>query len=177
MFHFSISCLTMANLPWFMDLTFQVPMQYCSLQNQTLLSPPDTSMADHHSCFGPGSLFLLELLVIALYSSPVACWTLSVLWSTSGVVSFCLFIVSVDSLRQEYWSELTLLPPMDHNLSELSTMAHPSWVAFTGLIASLSTQAPSPWQDCDSWRGKITQITITVSLFPMDKHSGEWKGY
>ena len=105
-------------------------MQYCSLQNRTLLSTPDTSIADHHSCFGPGSLFLLELLVIALYSSPVACWTLSVLWdTTSGVISFCLFIVSVGFLRQECWSELTLLPPMDHNLSELSTMAHPSWVA------------------------------------------------
>ena len=31
-----------SSLPWFMDLTFQVPMQYCSLQHQTLLSPPDT---------------------------------------------------------------------------------------------------------------------------------------
>ena len=28
------------NLPWFMDLTFQVPMQYCCLQDQTLLPPP-----------------------------------------------------------------------------------------------------------------------------------------
>ena len=25
----AISCLTTSNLPWFMDLTFQVPMQYC----------------------------------------------------------------------------------------------------------------------------------------------------
>ena len=31
------ACLTTSNLPWFMDLTFQVPMQYCSLQQQTLL--------------------------------------------------------------------------------------------------------------------------------------------
>ena len=33
-----ISCLTTFNLPWFMDLTFQVPMQCCSLQHWTLLS-------------------------------------------------------------------------------------------------------------------------------------------
>ena len=33
----AISCLTTSNLPWFMDLTFQVPMQYCSLQHRTLL--------------------------------------------------------------------------------------------------------------------------------------------
>ena len=31
-----------------MDLTFQVPMQYCSLQHQTLLSSPDTSDAKSH---------------------------------------------------------------------------------------------------------------------------------
>ena len=37
MFTLAVSCLTTSNLPWFMDLTFQVPMQYCSLQHQTLL--------------------------------------------------------------------------------------------------------------------------------------------
>ena len=30
MFTLAISCLTTSNLPWFMDLIFQVPMQYCS---------------------------------------------------------------------------------------------------------------------------------------------------
>ena len=29
-FIFVISCLTTSNFPWFIDLTFQVPMQYCS---------------------------------------------------------------------------------------------------------------------------------------------------
>ena len=37
MFTLVIYCLTTSNLPWFMDLTFQVPMQYCSLQNRILL--------------------------------------------------------------------------------------------------------------------------------------------
>ena len=32
-----ISCLTTLKLPSFMDVTFQVSMQYCSLQHQTLL--------------------------------------------------------------------------------------------------------------------------------------------
>ena len=31
MFTLAISCLTTSNLPWLMDLTFQVSMQYCSL--------------------------------------------------------------------------------------------------------------------------------------------------
>ena len=35
MFTLAISCLTTSNFPWFMDLTFQVLLQYCSLQHQT----------------------------------------------------------------------------------------------------------------------------------------------
>ena len=30
MFNLAISCFTMSDLPWFMGLTFQVPVQYCS---------------------------------------------------------------------------------------------------------------------------------------------------
>ena len=37
-FTLAISCLTTSNLPWFMDLTFQIPMQYCCLKYQTSLS-------------------------------------------------------------------------------------------------------------------------------------------
>ena len=35
MVNLTISCLTTSDLLWFMDLTFQVPMQYCSLQRCT----------------------------------------------------------------------------------------------------------------------------------------------
>ena len=54
MFTLAISCLTTSNLPWFMDLTFQVPKQYCSLQHQTLLLSPVTSTAGY--CFWFGSI-------------------------------------------------------------------------------------------------------------------------
>ena len=43
MFTLAISCLTTSNLPRFMDITYQVPMQYFSLQHQTLLPWPVTS--------------------------------------------------------------------------------------------------------------------------------------
>ena len=33
-----VICLTTSSLPWFMDLTFQVPMQYCSLQHWTSIT-------------------------------------------------------------------------------------------------------------------------------------------
>src|SRR5574337_1190631 len=35
-----------------MDLTFQVPMQYCSLQHRTLLLSPVTSTTGYCFCFG-----------------------------------------------------------------------------------------------------------------------------
>ena len=73
-FSLTISSLTMSSLPWFMDLKFQVPMKYHSLQHWTLLSPLDTSTTERHSCFCPTTSFSLELLVIALCSSPVAYW-------------------------------------------------------------------------------------------------------
>ena len=67
----AISCLTTSNLPWFMDLTFQVPMQYCPLQHQTLLLSPVTSTAGYFFCFGSIPSFFLELF---LHWSPVAYW-------------------------------------------------------------------------------------------------------
>ena len=76
MFTLAISCLTTSNLPWFMNLEFQVPMQYCSLQNWTLLSPPDTSMTGHHFHFGSVSSFSLELF---LQLSPVPYWAPTIL--------------------------------------------------------------------------------------------------
>ena len=71
MFTLAISYLTTSNLPWFMDLTFQVPMQYCSWQHQTLLSLPVTSTTGRCFHFGSASSFPLELFV---HSSPVALW-------------------------------------------------------------------------------------------------------
>ena len=47
-FTLAISCLTTSDLPWFMDLTFQIPMQYCSLQHWTLLLSPVTSTTTSH---------------------------------------------------------------------------------------------------------------------------------
>ena len=44
-----------------MDLTFQVPMQYCSLQHRTLLLSPVTSTTVCCFCFGSIPSFFLEL--------------------------------------------------------------------------------------------------------------------
>ena len=71
MFTLAISCLTTSNLPWFMDLIFQVPMQYYSLQHRTLLLSPVTSTSGYCFCFGSIPSFFLELF---LHWSPVAYW-------------------------------------------------------------------------------------------------------
>ena len=105
-------------------------MQCCSLQHRTLPSPPDTSTAEHRFCFGLAASFFLKLWVIALRSSPVAYWTPSDLGGLSShVISFCLFILFIGLLRQEYWNRLPFPPPVDQVLSELFTMTCLSWVA------------------------------------------------
>ena len=127
MFTLVISCLTTSNLPLFMDLTFQVPMQYCSLQHQTLLLSPVPSKTVYCFFFGSSTSFFLELL---LHWSPVAYWAPTDLGSSSfTVLSFCLFILFMGFSRQEYWSGLPFPSPVDHILSDLSTMTHLSWVA------------------------------------------------
>ena len=64
MFTLAIFCLTTSNLPWFMNLTFQVSMQYCSLQHRTLLPSPITSTAGCCFCFGSVSSFFLSYFSI-----------------------------------------------------------------------------------------------------------------
>ena len=134
MFALTISYLTTSKLPWFMDLTFQVPIQYYSLQHQTLLSPPDTATTEWCFHFGSGSSFLLELF---LHCSPVAYWAPTDLGSSSfSVLSICLFILFRGFSRQEYWSVLPFPSPVDHVLSELYTMTHLSCVAPQGMAGS-----------------------------------------
>ena len=86
MFTLVISCLTTSNLPWFMDLTFQVPMQYCSLRHWTLLLLPVPSTTGCCFCFGSIPSFFLELFI---HWSPVAYWAPTNLGSSSfSVLSF-----------------------------------------------------------------------------------------
>ena len=136
-FTHAISCLTTSNLPYFMDLTFQVPMQNLSLQHQILLSSPDTSTTDHCFLFGQAASLFLELLIVVLHFSPVAYWTPSDLGiSFFGVISFCLFIQFMGFSGLVYWSGLPFPPPVNHILLELSTMTCPSWVALHGMANS-----------------------------------------
>ena len=123
-FTLAISYLTNSNLPWFMDLTFQVSMQYYSLQHRTLCLSPVTSTMGYCFCFGSIPSFFLEL---SLHWSLVVCWAPTDLGSSSFIVlSFCLFILFMGFSRQEYWSSFPFPSPVDHILSDLSAMTLPS---------------------------------------------------
>ena len=133
-FTLAISCLTTSNLPQFMDLTFQVPMQYCPLHHWILLLSPVTSTTGYCFCFGSIPSFFLESF---LHWHPVAYWAPTDLWSSSfSILSFCLFILVMGFSRQEYWNGLPVPSPVHHVLSELSTMIHPSWVALHSMAHS-----------------------------------------
>ena len=147
LFTLAICYLITSNLPWFMDLTFQVPMQYCSLQHQTLLLSPVTSTTGCCFCFVSISSFFLELF---LQWSPEAYWAPTDLGSSSfSVITYCLFILSMGFSRQEYWSGLSFPSAVDHVLSDLSTMTHPSWVALHSIAHGFIEldKAVSMWSD------------------------------
>ena len=159
LFAVAISCLTTSNLPWFVDLTFQVPMQYFFLQHQTLLPSPVTFTAGCCFCFGCISSFFLELF---LHWSPVAFWAPTDLGSSSfSILSFCLLILFMGFSRQKYWSDLPFPSPVDHILSEISPMIHPSWVALQSITLgrhSLSHQGSlleTKWTYKPEWGVKL----------------------
>ena len=140
-----ISSLTTSNLPWFMDLTFQVPKQYCSLQLWVLLSLQDSSSTGQRFRFGSASSFLLELF---LHSSPVAYWApIDLGGSFFSVMAFCLFIlfmgfqdknveVVCHSLLQ--WTMFCQISP--------PWPVHLGWPYMSWLIVSLSyTKLWSTW--------------------------------
>ena len=125
-FTLAISCLTTSNLPWFMDLTLG---SYAILlfTASDLASITSHITAGYCFCFDSIPSFFLELF---LHWSPVAYWAPTDLGSSSfSILSFCLFILFMGFSKQEYWSGLPFPSPVDHILSDLSTMTRPSWVA------------------------------------------------
>ena len=66
-------------------------------------------------------------------------------------LSFCLFILFMGFSRQEYWSGLSFPSPVDHILSDLSTMTRPSWVA------------PGAWLSFIEWDKAVVRVIRLAS--------------
>ena len=133
MFIPAISCLTTSNLPWFMELTFQVPMQYILYSIRLYFHHQS------HPQLGVVFAWLCLLILSGVISPPISS---SILEPTDlgsspfSVLSFCLSILFMGFLRQEYWNGLPLPSPVDHILSELSTMTCLSLMALHGITHS-----------------------------------------
>ena len=137
MFILAISCLTTYNLPWFMELTFRFPMQYCFIQHQTLLPKPVKSTPEHYFHFDSATLFFLELF---LHSSPGAYWAPTNLGISSLSIIFLPFILFM-GFSQGKNTEMVC-----HSLLQWTTFCKNSspwpiclgWPYRTWLIVSLS---------------------------------------
>ena len=128
-FTLAISCLTTSNLPWFMDLAFQVPMQYRSLLHRTLLLSLVTSTTGCCFCFGSIPSFYLELF---LHWSPVALWAPTDL----GILSFSVLRLPIHTVHVVLKARILkwfAIPFFSGPHSDLSTMTRPSWVAPHGM--------------------------------------------
>ena len=90
MFTLAISCLTTSNLPWFMNLTFQVPMPYCSLQHRTLFHHQTHSQLGIVSTWA--LLFIPSEAISVLFSNSIL-GTYQPGSLSFSVISFCLFIL------------------------------------------------------------------------------------
>ena len=126
-FTLAISCLTTSNLPWFMDLTFQVPMQYCSLQHRTLLLSPVPSTTGYCFCFGSIPSFCLELF---LHWSPV------VYWAPTDLENSSFSILSFGFLYCSWGFHGKNTEVVCHSLLQWTTFcqASPPWPAHLGLL-------------------------------------------
>ena len=121
-FTLAISYSTTSNLPWFPELTFQVPVQYCCF----------ISINSH---IHKWVLFLLWLFlfIISGVNSPLISSSILGTYQPGEFIFqfpiFLLFMMFMGLSRQEYWSDLAFPSPVDYFLLELSTITCLSWVA------------------------------------------------
>ena len=103
-------------------------------------------------------------------STAIAYWAPSDLWDSSfGVIYFSPFILFMR--WTVYWGWFVIPPPVDHVLSEHSTMTRPSWVTLHNMTHSfieLHTQGPSPWEGSDPRRGTwVSCHALLQRIFPI----------
>ena len=126
MFTLAISCLTTSNLLWFMDLTFQVPMQYCS----TALD--FTSITSHIHNWTLFSLWLF-LFILSEAISPLISSSILGAYQHKEFIFQCHIFLTFHTvhgvLKARILRRFAIPFSVDHVLSELSTVIHLSWVA------------------------------------------------
>ena len=128
MFTLAISCLTTSNFPRFMDLTFQVPMQYCSFQHGTLLPSPVTSTTG--CCF----LLWLHLFILSGVISPLISNSMLGTYRPGEFIFHCPMFLPFHTvhgvLKARILKWFAIPFSSGTRFIRLSTMTHSSWVAY-----------------------------------------------
>ena len=167
MFTLDISCLTTFNLPWFIDLIFHVPMQYCSLQHQTLLSAPNHI----HNCalFS----FWLRLFILSGVISPLFSSSIVGTFQDGGLIFWFHIFLSFYTVHVILmWGIMGWFDTCSSSESRFvrtlhydpSTLGGPTW---HGLQLYWVTQAPSPQWSSNLWRGENALPGVKVSYSTM----------
>ena len=125
-----------------MDLTFQVPMQYCSLQHCTLLLSPVSSTAGYFFFFF--FLWLHPFILSGVISPLISSSILGTYQPGAFIIQCSIFLpfLTVNEVLKARLLKWFAIPfpygpfPVDHILSELSPMTCPSWVALHGMAYS-----------------------------------------
>ena len=130
MFTLAISCLTTSNLPWFMDLAFQIPIVL-------LFTASDFISITCHIHNWVLCLLWLHLFILPGVISPLISSSMLGSYRPGEFIFQCpvflpLILFMVFS-RQEYCSGLPFPSPVDHILSDLSTMTSQSWMTVHGM--------------------------------------------
>ena len=134
MFTFAVSYWPTSNLLWFMDLTFQVPMQYCSA---TALDFASITSHIHNWV-----LFLLWLFLFLLSGviSPLISRSILGTYQPGDFIFQCPIFLPFHTvhvvLKAGILKWFAIPFSSDHILSELSTMTRPSWMALHGMAHS-----------------------------------------
>ena len=92
----------------------------------------------HHQSHPQLGTFLLwlHLFILSGVISPLVSSSILGTYQPGEFIFSVLFILFMRFSRQEYWSGLLFPSPVDHVLSELSTMTCLSWVALHGMAHS-----------------------------------------
>ena len=175
-FTLAISCLTASNLPWFMNLIFQVPMQYCSLHHWSLLSPPGTSTTRCHFCFGSASSFFSGAICLLFPSSILDTF------QTGGLIFWCRIFLpfhtvhGVLSVRilERFAIPSSSGPRFVRTLHcDLSTLGGPAWhgsqlhcyATFFSTTRQWSMKGFQSWRGCNPMCLDIKGATVSFKTF------------
>ena len=134
MFTLAISCLTTSNLPWFMDLTFQVPMHCCSYSIRFYLYI--TSHIHNWVLF----LLWLCLFILSVVISPLLSSSILGTYRPGEFIFQCPIFLPFHTVQGVLKARILKWFPfsVDHILSELSTMTCLGWPYMAWFIVSLS---------------------------------------